>query len=168
MSPDLASLPPITTARLLLRPLGIDDIDAFHRMTCEPSIIAAIDFLSAPFKREDAHSLILGRSDGRNCFWGVWPRDETTMIGTIGTHLHGAEIEIGYWFAAVARGRGFATEAVRAVVGRLSGACPDYPIVAECRPDNRASWALLERVGFVADGREGHREGRKRLVLRVG
>jgi RimJ/RimL family protein N-acetyltransferase len=38
-------------------------------------------------------------------------------------------------------------------------------IFAECRPQNVASWRLLTKVGFRADGLAGARSGRKRLVL---
>ncbi len=161
----LTDLPPVLTDRLCLRPLKHADADPFRAMTAEPAILAAIHFLSAPFSIADAERLILGDGDGRDCFWGVWLRDEHLLLGTVGTHLRSAEgIEIGYWFAAAARGRGLASEAVRGIVRTLADAYPHRRIYAECKPENQASWRLLEKLGFKLAGGKGHRPGRKLFV----
>jgi RimJ/RimL family protein N-acetyltransferase len=135
-------------------------------MTDEPAITTAIDFLPTPFTLLDALKLINGHGDGRDCFWGASLRQEAFLIGTVGTHLRAAdELEIGYWFVSSVRGQGIATEAADAVVRLVSTAFPNRRIVAECRPQNEASWRLLEKIGFRADGADGARPGRKRLVL---
>jgi len=165
----LTTLPPITTARLRLRSLGRDDAELLQALTNVPAILDAIDFLRAPFTIGDAQRLIVGDGDGRDCFWGVWRPDEMAPIGAVGIHLRGdAELEIGYWFAAACRQQGLASEAVGAIVRQLADTFPARRIFAECRPDNIASWRLLERVGFRSDGRDGVRTGRERLVLRGG
>jgi RimJ/RimL family protein N-acetyltransferase len=74
-------------------------------------------------------------------------------------------LEIGYWFASSVHGRGIGAEATSAVIASVSAAFPHRQIVAECRPQNKASWRLLEKVGFRADGTDGARLGRKRLVF---
>jgi RimJ/RimL family protein N-acetyltransferase len=82
----------------------------------------------------------------------------------VGTHLRGAGvIEIGYWIGGAARGRGFAFEAVSAIIAALSERFPARFLVAECRPANVASWSLLEKLGFRDTGEEGHRPGRRLL-----
>jgi len=166
---SLSGLPPIQTARLSLRPCHIGDAEPFRAMTDDPAIAGAVDFLSFPFTLSDAKRLVVGDGDGRDCFWGVWLNGGGDMIGTVGTHLRGSdEIEIGYWFAKQIQGRGLAGEAVTAVVATLASAYPTRLMVAECRPENAASWRLLERVGFRAEGGDGLRPGRKRLVLAPG
>ena len=162
----LDSLPPIKTARLHLRACRLGDAETFRALTNDPSITSAVDFLSFPFGLADAERLIVGQGDGRDCFWGVWLKDGAQMIGAVGTHLRGTdEIEIGYWLAAEMRGRGLAGEAVTAVVAALASAYPARLIFAECRPENTASWCLLETVGLRADGSDGLRAGRKRLMM---
>jgi RimJ/RimL family protein N-acetyltransferase len=164
--PDLSA---IQTVRLLLRPCHLGDAGQFCAMTDDPSITSAIDFLPPQFEFEDAERLIVGDGDGRDCFWGVWLNDGDEMIGTVGTHLRGPDaIEIGYWFAAKVRGRGIAAEAVTAVLAKVGSTYPGRMIFAECRPENAASWRLLEKLGFRADGGDGLRPGRKRLVLTRG
>ena len=162
----LPSLPPIETTRLILRPLALPDAEAFRGLTDDPAIINAVNFLERPFELTDAQNLILGDGDGRDCFWGVWQRGNSALIGTVGTHLSGTkEIEVGYWFAITAQGRGLASEAVTGISGVLLATYPERRIVAECRPQNEASWRLLERVGFRADGSDGARPGRRKLIF---
>jgi len=79
----------------------------------------------------------------------------------------GQEYEIGYWFAARVRGKGIATEAVRAVIDALAASRPGCSIVAECHPDNERSRALLRRIGFVSTGRPGKRPGRMLMMWRA-
>ena len=161
----LPSLPPIETPRLFLRPCRIGDAGQFRAMTDESSITSAVDFLPSRFELQDAERLITGDGDGRDCFWGVWLNGDGDMIGSVGTHLREPDaIEIGYWFATRVHNRGVATEAVTAVLAALSSAYPRHAIFAECRPENTASWRLLEKVGFRAEGSDGLRMGRKRLV----
>jgi RimJ/RimL family protein N-acetyltransferase len=157
---------PIETTRLHMRPLRFDDAEPFRLMTDEPVITDNIHFLTTPFTLADAQNLIKGDGDGLDCFWGVWKRNDVTLIGTVGTHLIRGidEIEIGYWFAGSTHGHGFGTEAVSATVDAIRRAYADRRIIAECRPENSASWRLLEKIGFRADGRDGQRAGRKRLI----
>lgn len=166
MSGRLDRLPPQETARLRLRPLTRADAADFQGMTDEPSITTVVHFLPSPFTREDAEALLRSAGDGADCFWGIWPRTGGALLGTVGTHLHGEnEIEIGYWFAAAARGQGFALEAVQAVTAALKAAFPARRIIAECRPENTASWRLLTRLGFQPTSTAGDRPGRMRLTL---
>ena len=162
----LDRLPGLVTSRLALRPLVMADADAFRMMTDHPAITAAVHFLASPVTLATAEGLIAGDGDGRDCFWGVWRQGGADLLGTIGTHLRGtAEIEIGYWFALASQGQGIATEAAGAILAALRDACPDRMIYAECRPENEASWRLLQRLGFHHDGPAGARPGRARLVL---
>lgn len=162
---SLLTLVALTTERLDLRPLQPIDAEAFRVMTDEASITGVVADLPSPFTAADANRLIVGQGDGRDGFWGLWPRDEPALAGTIGTHLVGdGEIEIGYWLASAWRGRGLASEALAAVLAALANAYPHRRIFAECRPQNVASWQLLERQGFAPDGTDGKRDGRKRLT----
>lgn len=172
---SLSDLPRIETSRLSIAALGPEDAETLRRLTDDPAITAAVDFLPAPFTLQDAQDLILSGRRGQDRFLGAWthaagaphrPTEPTggDLVGVVGTHLRGAgTIEIGYWIGGAARGRGFAFEAVSAIIEFLGGRFPDRTIVAECRPANVASWALLEKLGFRDTGEEGHRPGRRLL-----
>ena len=168
----LSDLPGIDTARLSIVALQPEHADAVRRLTDDPAITAAVDFLPTPFTLQDAQDLILSGRRGQDRFLGAWMRgtDSATgsvggdLVGVVGTHLRGAGvIEIGYWIGGAARGRGFAFEAVSAIIDLLVRRFPSRTIVAECRPANVASWGLLEKLGFRDTGEEGHRPGRRLL-----
>ena len=166
MDRPLPSLPRTETKRLHLRPLKLSDAEAFRALTDEPTIIDAIYFLKSPFRLTDAEQLILGDDDGRDSFCGVWKRESSALLGAVGTHLRGtAEIEVGYWFASASQGLGLASEAVTGVMLVLLNNYPERQIVAECKPKNKASWRLLERVGFQTDGAGDARPGRQRFIF---
>ena len=173
-SDSLLDLPGIETERLAIAPLAPADAAALHRLTDDPAITGAIDFLPDPFTLADAEALIAGGRHGRDRFLGAWLRKdgtregtrERTLAGVVGAHLRGpGAIEIGYWIGGAARGRGFGAEAVGGVLALLRRRFPRRTIVAECRPGNVASWGLLHKLGFRETGAEGHRPGRRQLAL---
>ena len=93
--------------------------------------------------------------------YGVWvliERSSRTVIGDAGfmgppgTH---ETLEIGYSVIPDRRGRGYATEAVRALVGWAFDQPGVNAVAAGCAADNTPSIRLLERVGFERIGREG-------------
>ena len=165
---SLADLPRIETARLAIVALRPEDAEDLRRLTDDPAIIQAVDFLPNPFTLQDARDLIRGGAQGRDRFLGAWTRDAgRTLVAVVGTHLRGpGTIEIGYWVGGAARGRGFAFEAVSGIVGLLARRFPRRSVVAECRPGNVASWSLLDKLGFRDTGEHGHRPGRR--LLRLG
>lgn len=67
-----------------------------------------------------------------------------------------AEVEIGYGLVADARGRGVATEAVRALLARTDAL--GVRVRASVRPDNAASVRVLAKCGFT-DLRGGNEDG---------
>ena len=176
---SLADLPRIETARLAIAALRPEDAQDLRRLTDDPAITAAVDFLPNPFTVRDAEQLIRSGARGQDRFLGAWMRPTdapqtgeaaspdlagSDLVGVVGTHLRGpGAIEIGYWVGGAARGRGYAFEAVSAILGLLARRFPARIIVAECRPGNVASWGLLQKLGFRDTGEEGHRPGRRLL-----
>lgn len=166
---SLLDLPRIETERLAIAPLERADAAALHRLTDDPAITGAIDFLPDPFTLADAEGLIAGGRHGRDRFLGAWLRDDRTLAGVVGAHLRGeGALEIGYWVGGAARGRGFGAEAVGGVLALLRTRFPRRAILAECRPGNVASWGLLHKLGFRETGTEGHRPGRRQLAWEGG
>lgn len=161
----LTDLPGLTTERLSITGLVPGDAEVLRRLTDDPAITGAVDFLSDPFTLEDARAMIASGRHGRDRFLGARVRADHSLVGVVGTHLRGeGAIEIGYWIGGAARGRGFGAEAVAAIVELLEGRFPRRTIVAECRPTNAASWGLLTKLGFRDTGDDGHRPGRRVMV----
>jgi RimJ/RimL family protein N-acetyltransferase len=148
---------------LVLRPLGEGDVAAMVAATDHPSVTSAISFLRHPFTAEDARGLLARQASGRDVWFGAF-RDGV-LAGVVGCHEAGGEVEIGYWFSPEQRGRGLARASAALVRDWAREVRPGLPLIAECRPDNAASWRLLAAIGFVPTGEAGARDGRMRLVF---
>lgn len=89
-----------------------------------------------------------------NARFGVWviiERDTSTVVGDIGFFgPPGADqtVEIGYSVAPYRRGRGYATEAARTLLGWALGQPGINSVVAGCDSTNLPSVRTLERLGF--------------------
>jgi len=76
---------------------------------------------------------------------------DRTLIGEAG--FHGppdktGTVEIGYSIVPEYRGRGFASEATKALISAAFTSPSINRIVAECLDDNRASLRILEKLGM--------------------
>jgi RimJ/RimL family protein N-acetyltransferase len=84
---------------------------------------------------------------------GREPTEGGTVIGAIGLHrrIGPGGIEIGYWIHAAHCGRGYATEAARALTGAAL-ALPDVRRVEiHCDEANAASAAIPRKLGYRLD-----------------
>lgn len=90
--------------------------------------------------------------------FGVWmivERESAAVVGDIGfMGPPGADrtVEIGYSVIPDRRGRGYATEATRALVHWALGQPRVEMVVAGCDRENAPSIRILERIGFVRTG----------------
>jgi ribosomal-protein-serine acetyltransferase len=74
-------------------------------------------------------------------------------IGVIGLMREaGSEYEIHYWLATKRTGRGYVTEAARALIDWARDDLGARRIVLHAGMDNRRSLAVAERLGFTRDG----------------
>jgi len=90
--------------------------------------------------------------------WGIWisvQRNGDAIVGDAGFKGQPdreGTVEIGYGTAPGHRCRGYATEAVHALV-RWAFSHPEVKrVAAECAPDNPASIRVLEKTGFRQNG----------------
>ena len=78
-----------------------------------------------------------------------------TVAGSIGVRLGDpaqAVAEIGYWVARDARGRGFATRALRLLAGWLLDEMALARLQLQADLRNEASQRVAEKVGFTREG----------------
>jgi ribosomal-protein-alanine N-acetyltransferase len=146
---------PIMTARLLLRPLRRDDVDALAEVYQHPLVMRWIGSRT----REDVarevglqleHQASLGWS-----FWAVEDRRTARVIGDCGLQPlehRGPEVELGYDLHPDTWGRGLATEAARAVMEQAFGPLGLDRVIAVVKPDHVASQRVLEKAGLHRAG----------------
>jgi [ribosomal protein S5]-alanine N-acetyltransferase len=150
--------PTLTTARLVLRPLVADDAADVQRLAGARAIAETTLLIPHPYPDGLAESFIASRPEawrsGEAASWGI--THAGALVGCMGAHWHSraARAEIGYWIAVSEWGRGFATEAARAVVRWTLGDHPDLEgIYAEYFAGNDASRRVLEKIGMREEGR---------------
>lgn len=155
---DLPAEPelPLHTGRLVLRAFEPGDADALYAFHSDPETVRYVPF--APRTREQtadvlqrkmAHTAL--RQEGDLLELAVVRADDQTLIGDVLLILRSLEhetLEVGYIFAPAAGGRGYATEAVRALVDLAFGPVGARRVTARLDARNRPSAALLERLGF--------------------
>ncbi len=146
----------IETARLVLRrPVAADAEGVFARYASDPEVTR---LMAWPRHRsvEDTRSF-LAFSDAE---WERWPagpyliesREDGQLLGGTGFAFETPTVAAtGYVLARDAWGRGYATEALRAMVA-LAPALGIRRLYALCHPTNAASVRVLEKGGFRSEG----------------
>jgi RimJ/RimL family protein N-acetyltransferase len=146
----------IVTERLILRrPVAIDAEAIFSTYASDP---AATVYVGFPRHRsvDDTRSF-LQFSDAQ---WAQWPagpylaylRGTETLVGSSGLMFESKlRAATGYVFATPYWGRGFATEALRAMV-EVARDCDVQRLYAICHTEHRASARVLEKGGFTLEG----------------
>lgn len=147
------------TNRLTLRPAWPEDAaelaaaighDHVTRMLSRvPSpygLSDAEEFCARPQAPDEPRFLILSHDL-------AWPDGTPAIVGGIALmDLGGPDVEIGYWLTPAVWGRGYATEAGRAVIAMARHALGLRRIGGWHFADNPASGAVLRKLGFRPTG----------------
>jgi RimJ/RimL family protein N-acetyltransferase len=147
---------PINTSRLFIKSLERSDAAGLFAYRSDERVARYQTF--RPTAPEDAAAFIDGNS-GPFGIEGTWHQLGIhlggQLIGDIGIHFLGPgnlQCEIGYTVSPACQGKGYAKEAVRAVLGFLFDGLGKHRVVASVDLRNAASVALLERLGFRKEG----------------
>ncbi|MFJ6984659.1 MULTISPECIES: GNAT family N-acetyltransferase [unclassified Streptomyces] len=148
----------IETSRLTLRRFRPDDAPALAAYRSDPEV-ARYQGWTAPVSPRDAAELVreFAAGDPARPGWFQYAVEltaEGSLVGDVGVRLHenGMQAELGFTLAPARQGRGYASEAVRAVLGDLFDGRGLHRVSAECDARNTPSARLLERVGFRREG----------------
>jgi ribosomal-protein-serine acetyltransferase len=106
---------------------------------------------------QEAHVLQAGRSfdAGEDFPLHLFEKASGTYLGGSGLHRFDWSVprfEIGYWVRTSRVGRGYCTEAVRAIAAMAFEALGARRVEIHCNAENRASWRVAERAGFELEG----------------
>ncbi len=147
----------LETERLTLRRPTLADVKAIARLANDRRIAENTRRLPHPYSQEHAIAFVrYAASDPREIAFLVEQNFEP--IGMIGLNMaeHDAP-ELGYWLGADYWGRGFGTEAARAVIDYFFEEFDGEHLFAGARVTNPASRNILEKCGFQWSGVELHR-----------
>ena len=145
----------ITTPGAVLRDWRPEDAASLARHADCPRIAAMMrDGFPSPYALEDAHRFIAAATGSRASLLLAIEVDGEA-VGGIGVHpledVYRRTAEIGYWLSESCRGRGIATDAVRALVPVAFRRFDIVRLQAGVFSGNPASMRVLERSGFVRE-----------------
>ena len=145
----------IRSERLFLRPGWPEDWQELLGRIADESVVKNLAQVPWPYTAEDARDFA-GKPQDQRCphFFVTLPTSSApaALIGSVGLAEVDGEVELGYWFAREHWGKGYATEAARAVL-RLAKVLGHRQLVAGHVIDNPASGAVLRKIGFAPTGK---------------
>lgn len=139
----------LRSQRLLLRPATMDDVDAFCDILSDAR---AMRFWSTPPHASKVETIkwvanmVAMKDEGTDFVWEYRGR----VIGKGGAY---AMPEVGFILHPEFWGKGFAREAMEAIIPYLFALTDTPALTADVDPDNAASISLLASLGF----KETHR-----------
>lgn len=139
------------TERLLLRPGWAEDAPALARAIGEEAVVRNLARVPWPYVLGDAERFLAMPQHPKRPRFLITLRGNGELIG--GGGLHGEEPEIAYWLARAHWGRGYATEAGRALIAFADLSLRLPRLTGRHAIDNPASGRVLRKLGFVAAGR---------------
>ncbi|MCW5681824.1 MAG: GNAT family N-acetyltransferase [Xanthobacteraceae bacterium] len=145
----------IETARLVLRAPCKRDLDGIVELANNPRVAEMTATIPHPYTREDAESWLEKVNSGRGHSMVVFAKEETRVLAGVAGFGHRGEEhipEIGYWIGEPFWGRGYATEASRALIDHAFSETDIDALNAACRIQNAASRRVIEKCGFQWTG----------------
>lgn len=152
------------TERLTLRPGWIEDAPLLARAAGHEAVVRNTRRMPWPYALADAEAFLRTPQTPRTPALLVFAHESggVRLVGGVGLSvLDGGGHELGYWITPDAWGRGYATEAARAVLA-MAGALRIQRIEARHFADNPASGRVLGKLGFRPTGEQSLGESRAR------
>lgn len=150
--------PTLTTARLVLRSFRMEDADVVQTLAGDVGVARDTLNIPHPYERADAESWIRSHAEQlkrrESVTFAVEAPAEGCVVGAVGLilELDHDRAELGYWIGRPYWGRGYATEAARAVVAWGFRSLGLHRIHASHFPRNPASGRVLRKIGMRHEG----------------
>ena len=147
-----ASIPVLETKRLALRAARLEDAKAVAALANDRRIAENTARIPYPYKLADAEQFIAGANKKGEAAYLITLRDGT-VIGACGLMFHYDDTpEIGYWLGVPYWNKGYATEALHALIDYAFTDLTHDAVQAGARVTNPASRRVLEKCGFQWTG----------------
>lgn len=144
--------PVVETERLLLRPPHASDIDDIAALANNYKVASMLASMPHPYFAADAREFLarLQRDAARGCVYAVTLKQTGQFVGVGGLHEEPARYPLpflGYWLGEPHWGKGYATEAARALVDLYFKITDRDRLLISCRRDNAASLRVIAKCG---------------------
>jgi len=150
----MTALPTLETARLRLRPYGEADIAELVPLIGAREIAANAMRIEHPYTEQHAREFIVRTRSDDEVRLAVTLSSDGCLCGGVGLRLEPEHdrTELGYWIGVPYWGRGYATEAARAMVDYGFKALKLNRIFAAHFGHNLASGRILVKLGMRYEG----------------
>ncbi len=159
MFPDLTrdDVYRLETARLWLRWPRVNDARAIQTLAGEKAVAMMTARIPHPYPAGEAERFIYsvreGNAEGRQLVLAITAKGSGEFLGMISVEPDdNGRGEIGYWLGRLHWGKGYATEAVQAVVDAAFTWTDTEALKAGVFLANEASRRVLQKSGFQPDG----------------
>jgi RimJ/RimL family protein N-acetyltransferase len=150
--------PELADDAIRLRAPAAADVPAITE-ACQDPDIQHFTFVPVPYREEDARDWVGGAAERAGAGEALSlviadGDDRSALLGTVGLlrpNWVQRTIEVGYWVAPWARGRGIAVRAVKLLAPWALRTLDVARVACDVDLDNAASRQVARRAGFVAE-----------------
>lgn len=157
---DGAHVPTLAETDVVLRGFTLEDAADVQRLAGAFEIADTTLAIPHPYEDGMAEAWISGHRAELDCGTGitlaVTLRDTGALAGAISLMQieAGHQAEIGYWIGVPYWGRGYCSQALRVVARHAFEQLHLHRLYARCFVRNPASSRVLQKLGFVHEGRQ--------------
>lgn len=144
----------LTTKRLLIRELGVDEIEKLYPIYKNSKHTKYLPPLGSLEEEQEKHKAYMKYVYNfyRFGLWGAFLKDTDTLIGRVGIQCidlgQDSYIELAYLIDASYTQQGYAYEACQAILRYAKEELYLPSLIALIHPENVASIALIKKLGF--------------------
>jgi RimJ/RimL family protein N-acetyltransferase len=154
----MKQFPVLTTPRLVLRPFTLDDAPAVQRLASAREVAEGTLTIPHPYPDGAAAEWIATHparfEEEKDLVLAITVRETGEVAGAMGLilKLDHDKVELGYWVGVPFWGRGYATEAARAMIRYGLEEWPLHRIEAFHFSRNPASGRVMQKLGLRHEG----------------
>ncbi len=145
----------IETDRLILRPLRLEDAEAIYNSYAHDEEVTRFLTWRPNNSVEEVEGYLrkaLAAQGRTQLNWVIIRKDNSSLIGMISCRIDNHKVEIGYVLGRAAWGKGFMTEAARAIMDFAFTLPGVYRVYGLCDLENVASARVMEKIGMQREG----------------
>ena len=150
--PRTLDCPVLVTERLVLRAPNVEDMDAIADLANNRNVSAMLQAMPFPFTRKQAAEYILRSVAGEmgHCAYAITKAENGEFIGAchIKDREQGEGLSLSYWLGRPFWKKGYATEAVGALIDAAFRATDIDALYVSNFAANQASRRVVEKPGF--------------------
>ncbi|MGJ8526147.1 putative ribosomal N-acetyltransferase YdaF [Halomonadaceae bacterium LMG 33818] len=152
----------LETSRLILRQLEPDDAEPLHdelKRSYEhlaPWLEWLTPNMTLEERQEFCECAFNNFREGNGAIYGLWIRETGRLAGVMNASNLNKSVpsaEVGYWGAVETKGKGYISEAVRAISHHLIDVSGFERVWLSCDANNVASQRVAEHSGMQQEGR---------------